>query len=79
MKELFNTAGITYSMGCGESFYKSSWTDEAVRYRRVLFYRDTAYGKLLGFTEKKVAGGIKALRDRLRKKQRPKGPQTLNL
>jgi len=68
MRNLFESGNFVYNMGGGASFYKSNWTDEALRYKRVLFYRDSTYGKILGFTEKKLATGLKALRDKLKKK-----------
>jgi len=68
MQNIFESGNFIYNMGCGASFYKDSWTDDAFRYKRVLFYRDSTYGKILGFAEKKVATGLKALRDKLKKR-----------
>ncbi|MFQ5354044.1 MAG: GNAT family N-acetyltransferase, partial [Thermodesulfobacteriota bacterium] len=75
MREIFRSGDFLYNMGCGESFYKDSWTENALKYKRVLFYRDSTYGKLLGFAEKKVATGLKSLRDKLKKKPEPAASQ----
>jgi len=75
MRCLFESGDFLYNMGGGASFYKSNWTDEALRYNRVMFYRDSTYGKLLGFTEKKLATGLKALRNKLKKKSEKRASQ----
>lgn len=64
MKSLFEEGGCVYNMGSGSSFYKDNWTSDSVKYKKFFFYRNSTYGKFLGFTEKKLITGLKGIRDR---------------
>ncbi len=65
MRRLFEEErDCVYNMGSGSSFYKDNWTSDSMQYNRLFFFKNSAYGRLLGFTEKRLITGLKGIRDR---------------
>lgn len=74
MKSLFEEGDCVYNMGSGSSFYKDNWTEDSLEYKKFFFYRNSTYGKFLGFTEKKLVSGLKGLRNRFNHNAAPASP-----
>ena len=75
MEQMFKNGVREYDMGCGDSFYKSNWTETAKKHTGINFYKNTFYGKTVMFVEKKIVPPLKLFKNRIRKNGRSEQPE----